>query len=88
VVREYVCHFNCARPHQGLKQQIPEQIENANGKRSKPSKLILFPGLKEKDSQGPGSTAPQAEANRGEARGKIIAFPVLNGLHHDYQRVA
>jgi putative transposase len=52
VVCEYVKYFNCARPHQGIGQDIPEQ------------------GQSKKNT------------------GKTIAFPVLNGLHHDYRRAA
>lgn len=87
VVREYASYFNRARPHQGLNQRIPEEIQREVTAPT-PNKIILFPGLKEKDLEGRRSTAPEAEAHRREARGKIIAFPVLNGLHHDYQRVA
>src|SRR5712692_3450960 len=56
VLDAYVQYFNRARPHQGIKQQIP---------------------------------APKAgpvPADR--AGGKVIAFPVLGGLHHDYRRSA
>jgi putative transposase len=88
VVREYVSYFNHARPHQGLKQQIPEKLESANVEAAAKNRIIPFPGLMGKDSEGRRSTAPEAEANRIEARRKIIAFPVLNGLQHDYRRVA
>jgi putative transposase len=52
----YIRYFNRARPHQGIKQQIPEQ------------KAGLVP--------------PHHES------GKVISFPVLGGLHHDYHRSA
>lgn len=55
VIKEYVRFFNGARPHQGIGQQIPEQM-----------RII-------------------GEEKR---EGKIISFPILNGLHHDYRRVA
>ncbi len=55
VLREYVTFFDAGCPHQGIAQQIPEQLGS------------------------------NREARR---EGKIIAFPVLNGLHHDYRRVA
>ena len=56
VLNAYVGYFNQARPHQGIRQQIPERL------RSVPS------------SQ--------------DASKKVIALPVLGGLHHDYQWVA
>src|SRR5260370_6304437 len=56
VLNAYVRYFNLARPHQGIKQQIPEQRA-----RSVP--------------------ADQAD-------GRVLAFPVLGGLHHDYRRSA
>jgi putative transposase len=56
VLNAYVHFFNRARPHQGIRQQIPEQ--NA------------------------GSALPTRE------NGKIISFPILGGLHHDYRRSA
>jgi transposase InsO family protein len=52
----YVAYFNRARPHQGIRQRIPEQ------RRSVPC------------AQNAGN--------------KVIALPVLGGLHHDYQRIA
>ena len=56
VLNAYVHYFNRARPHQGIRQQIPE---------------------------------PQAGPVPAEhAGGKVIAFPVLGGLHHDYRRSA
>ena len=56
VLRAYVQYFNQARPHQGIKQHIPEQY----GEPIPP------------DHEG----------------GKILSFPVLGGLHHDYRRSA
>jgi putative transposase len=56
VLNSYVHYFNRARPHQGIKQQIPEQ------------------------------KADPVPANC--AGGKVISFPVLGGLHHDYRRSA
>lgn len=88
VIKEYVGYFNRARPHQGMKQQFPERIENAHVEASTPNKIIPFPGLKAKEREGRSSTPPESEANRSEEQGKIIAFPILNGLHHDYRRVA
>ena len=56
VLNAYVVYFNQARPHQGIRQQIPEQKA--------------------------GSASPNRES------GKVIAFPALGGLHHDYRRSA
>ena len=56
VLNAYMHYFNRARPHQGIKQQIPEQKA--------------------------GSVPPHHES------GKVIAFPVLGGLHRDYRRSA
>lgn len=87
VVREYVFYFNGLRPHQGLKQQIPAKIENANVESLVTNKIIPFPGLKVKDLERSEGAALGA-ASPSQAKGKIIAFPILNGLHHDYRRVA
>ena len=56
VLNAYVAYFNQARPHQGIGQQIPQQL------RSVPC------------AQGAGN--------------KVIAHPILGGLHHDYRRAA
>ena len=56
VLGAYVNYFNRARPHQGIRQQIP----------------VPKAGLVPADHIG----------------GKVIAFPVLGGLHHDYRRSA
>jgi putative transposase len=56
VLHAYVQYFNRARPHQGIKQQIPEQ------------------------KAGP---VPPYHEN-----GRVIAFPILGGLHLDYRRSA
>jgi putative transposase len=56
LLQAYVVSFNQARPHQGIRQQIPD-----------PSAL---------------SAPPPNQPS------KVIAVPVLGGLHHDYRRVA
>ncbi|HEX9133164.1 MAG TPA: integrase core domain-containing protein, partial [Ktedonobacteraceae bacterium] len=56
VLHAYVQYFNRARPHQGIKQQIPERY---------------------------GEPVPPDHDG-----GKILSFPVLGGLHHDYRRSA
>jgi len=55
VLRAYVQYFNQARPHQGIKQQIPE----------------LYGVPVPPDHEG----------------GKILSFPILGGLHHDYREI-
>ena len=56
VLNAYVQYFNHARPHQGIRQQIPEQRAE--------------------------SVPPDHKS------GKILSFPILGGLHHDYRRSA
>ena len=56
VLNAYVTYFNQARPHQGIRQQIPD------------------PSVSAKSSTRTGD--------------KVIALPVLGGLHHDYRRTA
>jgi putative transposase len=56
VLNAYVRYFNRARPHQGIKQQVPERSAGS---------------------------APEEHTC-----GKVLAFPVLGGLHHDYRRTA
>src|SRR5438128_8636376 len=56
VLRAYVEYFNQARPHQGIRQQVP---------------------------QGEVTTVPPDQRSH-----RIIAVPILGGLHHEYRRVA
>jgi len=56
VLGAYIHYFDRARPHQGIRQQIPEQKA--------------------------GTVLPD------HTGGKIISFPVLGGLHHEYRRSA
>jgi hypothetical protein len=50
----YATH-NRARPHQGIKQQIPER--------------------------------PAGSLQEDHTRGKVIAFPILGGLYHNYHEI-
>ncbi len=56
VLTGYVAYFNRARPHQGIRQQIPERLRSA----------------------------PSSQ----DASKKVIALPVMGGLHHDYRWAA
>ena len=56
LLKNYVQYFSQARPHQGLRQRIPEP-------------LLL--------------SAPSPNQS-----GQVLSFPVLGGLHHDYQKAA
>ena len=56
VLNAYVGYFNRARPHQGIGQQIPEQLQSV----------------------------PCAQ----DVGNKVIARPIMGGLHHDYQWAA
>jgi putative transposase len=56
VLRAYGDYFNHARPHQGIRQRLPEP----------PTKSL--------------SPDPRS--------GKVLSFPLLGGLHHDYRRSA
>src|SRR5215472_5881602 len=56
VLDAYVQYYNRARPHQGIRQQIPEPKAGPE-----PADLV---------------------------GGKVLSFPVLGGLHHDYRRSA
>ncbi len=54
VLREFVRHYNEARPHQALELQVPDERSRAN----------------------PAAT------------GRIVSWPVLGGLTHEYEREA
>jgi transposase InsO family protein len=56
VLNQYVAYFNFARPHQGIRQQLPE--------------------------------SNRSSLSSHQAGNKVIAVPIMGGLHHDYQRVA
>jgi len=57
LIGDYVAYFNCARPHQGINQRIPD-----------PQQLAAS------------AVAPSSQ--------RIVGYPVLGGLHHDYRRTA
>ena len=65
VLKEYVGYFNQSRPHQGIKQALPDS-----------------PAPKSSQAQNNTKTTGLSES------GKVIAFPVLGGLHHNYQKAA
>ncbi len=56
LLQAYVVSFNQARPHQGIRQRIPDP--------------------------------PVLSALASNPPNRVIAVPVLGGLHHDYQRAA
>jgi putative transposase len=56
VLNAYVVYFNQARPHQGIRQQLPEPSRSSHSSH--------------------------------HAGDKVIAVPIVGGLHHDYQWVA
>ena len=56
-VQEYARYYNRSRPHQGIGQRIPAELD-------------------------------QTSVFRRRTTGKIIAKPMLNGLHHSYTRTA
>jgi len=69
VLVEYTGYFNPSRPHQGLAQQTPDS------RRSGQASVATG-----KSSARPVSpTAPVQLSSR-----KLMAVPVLNGLHHAY----
>jgi putative transposase len=69
VLIAYVEYFNRSRPHQGIAQQIPE------------SRLSPAPTA----ATGAIITCPAScAAPVQRTAGKVIAFSVLNGLHHSY----
>ncbi len=74
VIKEYVAYYNRSRPHQGIGQQIPEAARQSAG--AEPAEQ-----QEQQEQQLQQGTPFGTEA-------KIISYPVLGGLHHDYQRVA
>ena len=69
VLVEYAGYFNPSRPHQGLAQQTPDSRQ-----------LGQATGATGKGIARPTSpTAPVLLSS-----GKLMAVPVLNGLHHSY----
>ncbi len=63
-VKEYVRYYNSARPHQGIRQCIPQEAGQ------------------------PGASGHERSLGGSVTAGKVISFPVLGGLHHDYRRAA
>jgi putative transposase len=87
VIKEYVEYFNRARPHQGLRQEIPEGVKGEQEVLAT-GKIIPFPGMPAPREDQQGQERENREGKPRPANGKIIGFPVLGGLHHTYRRVA
>lgn len=73
VIKEYVQYYNSARPHQGIGQAIPKVARS-------PVQLSQEDPLRDDGAGGTGGV--------GGVGGKVISFPVLGGLHYNYQRAA
>jgi hypothetical protein len=56
VLNAYIAYFDQARPHQGIRQQIPDSAGTSR------------------------DTTPKGS--------KVVAVPILAGLHHDYRKAA
>jgi putative transposase len=69
VLVEYAGYFNPSRPHQGLAQQTPDSRQSGQ------AAVATGKGIARPTSP----TAPVQLSSR-----KLMAVPVLNGLHHSY----
>ena len=69
VLKEYSGYFNRARPHQGLMQQTPESKQLGQARMTPVQRATVAPS----------SPTPGYSASR-----KLVATPILNGLHHSY----
>ena len=74
ILRIYAFHFNTARPHQGINQQVPAA-------RPPTPKLSIV-----RDARSPDSVRHEGHARH--CGGKIVCHDRLGGLIHEYARAA